>query len=104
MKNLNSTMILLLTVFALAGVGCGQSNNFQADSVVPDDQPLGGDGVIPPPPDGDDGVTTGSNVVDFKPVSIQEFNSYVAMHPLNDPKNFKLTVDLHKIEGNRFCR
>lgn len=108
MKTFNSKLILTMAAFALMGVGCGQSNQFQTNSVV---QPplIGGEGIIPDSPDGsgtntgNGSTTTGSNTVTFTPVSISEFNSYVAMHPLNNPTNFKLTVDLNNAGNGRYA-
>lgn len=106
MKTLNSTLIVLLAVFALAGVGCGSNNQLQANS---DNNggitPIGGDGTIPEPPTGTGGgtVVQGSKTVTFTPVSIAEMNSYVAMHPLNDPKNFTLTVDMQSAGNGRYA-
>lgn len=35
--------------------------------------------------------------LDFKPVSFNEFNSYVGTHPLNDPSGYKLNIKLTQI-------
>lgn len=105
MKTFNSKLIVLLAAFAMMGVGCGKSNEFQPNSVTGVNQ-LTNDGSTPVSPDGPgSGVGAsvgGTNVVEFKPVSIAEFNSYVAMHPLNNPTNFKLTVDLQNVGNGRY--
>lgn len=108
MKTFNSKLIVLLAAFSLLGVGCGKSQQFQTDSVGGGYQPIVNDGSIPVSPDGSGvgtstGGTTGSNTVDFTPVSIAEFNSYVAMHPLNNPTNFKITVDMQNAGNGRYA-
>lgn len=84
---------------AALGVGCSSKNEDAATATVPVDN-----GVIPTAPSGTtDGSSTISttNTVDFVPTSFEEFNSYVATHPLNAPTNFKLTVDLTN-NGGRY--
>ncbi|WP_374073503.1 hypothetical protein [Bdellovibrio bacteriovorus] len=107
MKTFNSKLIFLLAAISILGVGCGKSEQFQTNSTTGVVQPIINDGTNPVSPDGPGtGTTTGatgSNVVDFKPVSIAEFNSYVAMHPLNNPTNFKLTVDLQNAGNGRYA-
>lgn len=105
MKTFNSKLIFLLAAVSLLGVGCGKSNSFQNNSPV---GALGtsNPGLIPVSPDGvggNSGTPTGSSTVDFVPVSIAEFNSYVAMHPLNNPTNFKLTVNLQNAGNGRYA-
>lgn len=105
MKTFNSKLIFLMAAFSLMGVGCGKSSSLQANSanVVQTNQ-NNNPGVIPVSPDGGGtGSATGSNTVDFVPVSINEFNSYVAMHPLNNPNNFKLTVALEDAGNGRYA-
>lgn len=108
MKKLNSKLILLLATASLLGVGCNKSDNFQGlNANVPQPIVPGADGSIPGSPNGSGGGTTtnpntGENTVTFVPVSIAEFNSYVAMHPLNSPTDFKLTVDLQNAGNGRY--
>ena len=45
-------------------------------------------------------TSTGLNTVTFVPVSLQEFNSYVATHPLNNPTDFKITIDLANVSSS----
>ncbi|MDG0816237.1 hypothetical protein [Bdellovibrio svalbardensis] len=103
MKNLNTKLLILLAGFSLMGVGCGK-NQLQANStnVVSDGTILPG-GEIPGAPDS---TTTSSgsytNTATFVPVSLAEFNSYVASHPLNNPSNFKITVELQKTASSRY--
>ena len=100
MKTFNSSLVVLVAALSLIAVGCGKSENFQSNAITP----LNSDGSVPVSPDGlNSTVVTGTNQVDFVPVSFQEMNSYVAIHPLNDPKNFKLTVDLTDIGNGRYA-
>lgn len=101
MKNLNTKLMILLAGFSLMGVGCGK-NQLQANSTsgIIDGTLLPG-AVIPGAPDST-GSTSGSNTATFTPVSLSEFNSYVASHPLNNPSNFKITVNLQKTSTSRY--
>lgn len=91
-----STLMYLL----FAGIGCGPA--FEAI------QPNTGSGTILPvlPCIGSTCQTTQtaiSNSVEFKPVSFEEMNSYVAIFPLNNPTDFKVTVDVRNVGGGRFA-
>lgn len=109
MKTFNSKLIVLLAAFSLMGVGCGKSNQFQSGSgdTGTTVNNGGATGVIPGAPDGSGststGSTSGSNVADFTPVSFSEFSAYVASHPLNNPTNIKLTVDLQNVSNGRYA-
>ncbi|MNJ94774.1 hypothetical protein D3C87_124760 [compost metagenome] len=107
MKSMNSKLMILLTGFALMGVGCGNSSQFQSIAEAPGGGLIGGENAIPAPPGGTGGSTPGGangsgTVADFTPVSFEEFNSYVATHPLNNPSNFKLSVELSNVGDNRY--
>lgn len=106
MTTFNSKLIFLMVAFSLMGVGCGKSSSFETNSANGANQ-ANNNGAIPVSPDGvgtsGTGVVSGSNTVDFVPVSIAEFNSYVAMHALNSPNNFKLTVDLQDAGNGRYA-
>lgn len=88
-------LMTAILVLALAGVGCSKKGSSNSSS----DESGAVDTYVPPvvlPPGGTGGSSsaTGTNTVDFVPVSLEEMNNYVATHPLNAPSNFKLTVDL----------
>ncbi|MGE5084781.1 MAG: hypothetical protein ACM3MG_00670 [Bacillota bacterium] len=104
MKTLNTKMMILVAAFSVMGVGCG-SNKMVADSSAVSSGPLSGSGSIPTSPDGSttSGGTSYSNEATFTPVSIAEFNSYVGTHPLNDPQNFKVKVQLQQVENGRYA-
>lgn len=97
-----TTVFLMLTLFL---VGCGKS--FQAaDSIG-----AGGDfnpaptGLTPVVEDGSNSSSSYSatNTVDFKPVSIDEMNHYVAQFPLNNPSSFKISVNLTDAGNGRYA-
>lgn len=105
MKTFNSKLIFLMAAVSIMGVGCGKSSTLEGNSanVV---TPINNPGLIPVSPVGSGvstGTVAGSNTVDFVPVSVAEFNSYVAMHPLNSPTNFKLTVALEDAGNGRYA-
>lgn len=104
MKTLNTKMMILVAAFSVMGVGCG-SNKMVADSSVVSTDQVGGSGSIPTSPDGSTTTdsTSYSNEATFTPVSIAEFNSYVGSHPLNDPQNFKVKVQLQQVENGRYA-
>lgn len=108
MKTFKSKLIFLLAAISILGVGCGKSEQFQTNSTTGVVQPITNDGTNPVSPDGpgtgtSTGSATGSNTVDFTPVSVAEYNSFVALHPLNNPTNFKLTVDLQNAGNGRYA-
>lgn len=102
MKTLNSKLILLLAAVTLLGGGCSRNNGMQGAINV--NQPILPGGGTPPSPDGAGGTTpTGPNTATFIPVSFEEFNSYVALHPLNNPTDFKITVNLQNAGAKRYA-
>ncbi|MFS4461175.1 hypothetical protein [Bdellovibrio sp. HCB2-146] len=103
MKTLNSKLMILLAAFSLIGVGCGSSNSFEtlSDSgtgTVPD-----GGIIVAPDNGGNTGSGTYTNQAAFTPVSFTEFSNYVAVHALNNPSNYKVTVNLTQIEEKRYA-
>lgn len=105
MKTFNSKHTILVAAFALLAIGCGKSEQFSTDSNVGGSGVVNDPGLIPVSPDGDTSVVspTGSNVVTFTPVSLAEFNSYVALHPLNAPTNITLTVNMYNAGNGRYA-
>lgn len=111
MKTLNSKLIALMIVTSILGVGCGKSKSVDTGSangiitVSPTGATTGGTGTSPTSPNGPGSTTTSSNSnsVDFSPVSFEEFSNYVAMHPLNSPNNYKITVDLSDAGSGRYA-
>lgn len=105
MKTLNSKLMILLAAFSLFAVGCGSGNSFEtlSDSSGTGTTPDGGIIVAPDNGNGNNGSGAYTNQAAFTPVSFTEFASYVAVHPLNNPTNHKVTVTLTQIEEKRYA-
>lgn len=89
-------LLLLAVLFSMIG-GIGCSSKTETATPPSSDTPI----ITTPEPDAPSGGGTdgglsdgGGDTVDFVPVSFSLFNSYVGTHPLNSPKNFKISVDL----------
>lgn len=104
MKTTKLITLVLVTGLALISAGCGKTNsqatNPNATAVVP---PVVIDPVVPGSNTGGGGIsyTTGSTVA-LNPTSIQTMTDYVATHPLNNPTNIKLNVNLTQVEAGRY--
>lgn len=103
MKAFKPTLIVLAST--MMAFGCGKSAS--SDSVVNNNvgtvvPPV----IVDPPCSGSScgGGTTYSNgsTVDFVPVSLEVMNEYVATHPLNNPSNFKINVNLAQVQNGRY--
>lgn len=100
----NSKLILVLATLALMGVGCAKElksgNAVITPPVVNPTYP-----VNAPPGQGvgsaGDNWSYGSTVA-FTPDSLEIFNTYVATHPLNNPTNVKLNVNIVDVGGGHF--
>lgn len=100
----NNKLIALITILALTGVGCSKkSSNTDVAPIAT----AGAAGVVPGVPVGQIGTPTvayGSGAtVDFVPASFEEYNSFVATHPLNAPTNFKVNVNMRDMGGGRYA-
>lgn len=113
MKTLNSKLMVLMIVTSILGVGCGKSKSVDTSSangiytVSPTATTTtgGSSGTVPTSPTGSGTTTTPSspNSVEFSPISFEEFSNYVASHPLNNPTNYKITVDLSDAGSGRYA-
>lgn len=93
--------LLLLTVLAsMVGVGCSNKTNTATPPV--DATVTTNPTVDPGTPGGggtDGGLSDGGgDTVDFTPVSFSIFNAYVGTHPINSPKNIKISVNLSEVD------
>lgn len=98
--------MVLLVAFSLIGVGCGDSNSFQTLSTDNTGAGTGDNGGVIVSPGGETPSTgTGSytNQAAFTPVSFTEFSNYVAVHALNNPTNYKVTVNLTAVESSKYA-
>lgn len=103
------TSVLLLTTTVLFAVGCSSS---KSSDTVNNTLPVI-NGAIPSPiiidptaPTGGGGTTTpvfsGGSTVAFSPTSLSQMNKYVATHPLNNPTDFKISVNLAQAGSGRY--
>lgn len=95
MKRNKLTLIML--ILALAGVGCSSKKEHDSAATgTVDETILLPSPTTPLPTPGGTGETPNvdSNSVTFVPTSFSVFNTYVAVRPLNNPSDFRLTVDL----------
>jgi hypothetical protein len=102
----NSKLILVLATLALLGVGCAKEMKASDGTAI----------VTPPvvnptyPLNSPPGQGAGSagdnwaygNTVAFTPDSLEIFNTYVGTHPLNNPSNVKLNVNVVDVGGGKF--
>ncbi len=108
-KTIKQLTIILATILLAAGCSKSKSNdtNNNAAPGVIGGAPINPPVVIDPnaPVFGSGGGTIassyGSSVV-FKPVSKDVMNTYVATHPLNNPTNFSLNVNLASAGSGRY--
>jgi hypothetical protein len=102
------TNLALLALISVVGVGCAK-NGGSGFALTPTGN---GGSVLPvtPPPTGTT-TNTGTNqfngqpgaAVAFKADSFAILNTYVGSHPLNNPQNLAMNVDLRDIGGGRFA-
>ena len=86
------TQTVLLVVMAAVGVGCSSSSgpgSSSGGSTTTTSTPP----VVTIPPV----VVTQANTVTFTPVSMAAMTAYVASHPLNNPQNIQLTVNVSDV-------
>lgn len=102
---MKTKILLLLFIASFVGVGCSSKKSDATPPAV-ETPPVITDPIDPGVPGGGGtggGLTsTGGDTVDFVPVDFAIFNSYVGLHPINSPKNIKLTVNLSEGEPLRY--
>jgi hypothetical protein len=99
MRQINGKLGVLLIGIALFGVGCSNSSTSSNNSPLDPINGLSGiqsngSSSTTTPTTTPNGSVVVTNSATFVPVSLTEFNSYVATHPLNNPTDFKITMDL----------
>lgn len=101
----NSKLILVLATLALIGVGCAKETK-TADTTVVTPPVVNPTYPVGAPPGQGAGSAGDSwaygNTVAFTPDSLEIFNTYVGTHPLNNPSNVKLNVNLVDVGGGHF--
>lgn len=98
--------ILVVTLLAiLVGVGCSSKKNAVATPPV-SDTPIAENPTDPGAPGGggtSGGLSDGAgDTVELKAVSFAMLSNYVGTHPLNNPSNLKISVDLTGDEAFKF--
>lgn len=102
MKNFSQTMLIIILGMTLFSCQNKKSENTEAAAPVEGSaQPTNPDGTTGSGVGGSS-TSNGGTSTTFVPVSFAEFTKYVATHPLNDPKNFKISVNLIKNSNLRF--
>lgn len=99
-------LLLLAVLASMVGVGCSSKTNTATPPVT--DTPVVNNPTDTGTPSGGGtggGLSDGGggDTVEFVPVSFSIFNSYVGTHPLNSPKNIKISVDLKDNGSLRFA-
>ena len=101
MKTLNLKLALILATVAVFGAGCGSSSS---DNVT---APIINTGDVPVSPDGvytsGGSYTADQKTAVFTPVSLEMMNNYAYLHPLNDPKDIAVTIDLQEVKNGRYA-
>lgn len=104
----NLKLILIIATLALLGTGCAKEKKSGAPQVItpPVVNPSNPTYPVNAPP-GQGPGTPGDQwaygaTVAFKPDSLAIFNTYVGTHPLNNPTNVKLNVNLVDAGGGHF--
>lgn len=108
---LKTKALLVLTATVLFAVGCSSS---KSSDTVNTTLPII-NGVAPGTPSpiiidpsapitGGTSTTTfyGGSTVAFQPISLAQMNKYVATHPLNNPTDFKISVNLASAGSGRY--
>lgn len=94
----NKILLLSMTVLAFAGAGCSKSMTAKDANSSPSAPVVDIDDLL----DGDDtGSSSDSNTVTLN-TDYVTMNAYVGMRPLNNPSDYKVTVDLTKDSRNRY--
>lgn len=97
--------LILILAIALYAVGCAKSNSQgNNNNVTPAIPPA--IGIDPTVPGTGGGTITpvfnGGSTSDFTPVSLSTMTEYVATHPLNNPQNFKININLAQVGSSRY--
>lgn len=100
--------LFLIFLASMVGFGC---SNKTSTATPPATDPVTGNPGMPNPVDpgapsgggtGGGLASSGGDTVNFVPVDFATFNSYVGLHPINSPKNIKISVDLKNNGSLRF--
>lgn len=106
MKTTNLITLMLALGLGLMGTGCGKSSSSQANTptatVLPAAPAVIVDPAVPAArSSGGLSYATGATA-NLTPSSIQVMTDYVATHPLNNPTNIKVNVNLTQVASGRY--
>ena len=96
------TIALALSVIS---AGCSKSNSTNSQLVTTPGIPGVVPGAVivdPTAPTNGSATFYGGSTSTFNPVSLQTMNKYVATHPLNNPTNFRINVNLATVGSGRY--
>jgi len=106
MKAFNNTLkqitfgSALLAMSVLTGCSSSSQNNTSALPVVNSAVP--GAIIIDTTTSTSSGLYSGGSTVTFAPASLSVMNEYVATHPLNNPSQFKININLAQVGTGRY--
>ena len=93
--------VTIITAVTMLAFGCSKSSSSSNPNAV-----TNGTGAVVPPVivDNTNGNPTfaGGSTSAFIPANLDVMNEYVATHPLNNPSNFKINVNLAQVSGGRY--
>jgi len=96
----------LLAITALFTMGCAKSKSGSDNTVNGNGTPIAPPIIIDPSAPTNPGTTTptfsSGSTSAFSPVSLAVMNTYVATHPLNNPSNFKININLASAGSGRY--
>ncbi len=96
------------TLIALSMLAFGCAKSASSNSNPPQNNPPADvNPVVPPVIIDNNGPGTSyqyssGSTVEFKPTNLEVMNDYVATHPLNNPTQFKVNVNLSQTDGGRY--
>jgi hypothetical protein len=106
MKNTNLVLILATTVLFAVGCSSSKSSDTTTNNLPVINGNIPGPVIIDPyPTTGGTSQTQtfyGGSTVAFQPVSLQQMNKYVATHPLNNPTDYKIRINLAQAGQGRY--
>ena len=101
-------IIIAVLALALMGAGCSKTNSQAASPIATTPTGIVAPVIVDPnaPLGSGSGSTasfsTGGSTATFAPLSLQTMTDYVATHPLNNPTNYKINVNLAQADAGRY--
>lgn len=104
---LKTNALILLTASVLFAVGCSSSKSSDTTNTLPVINGTAPAPIVidPSAPTGTGSSTStfyGGSTVAFQPTSLAQMNKYVATHPLNNPSDFKININLAQSGSSRY--